>query len=131
MSTNHTANYQLNLWEAGDDFIRSEFNADNTKLDAALADLNIRKLDYVMGLYHGNQTANRVFDLGFRPKILIVKSQNDYRDYGYANEVCHVPVIVITGSQNRFVTLLDNGFQITEGQLVNDVNTDFFYIAYQ
>ena len=36
MATNHTTNYQLNQWEATDQVLRTEFNADNAKIDAAL-----------------------------------------------------------------------------------------------
>ena len=36
MSTNHTTNYNLNQWEATDKVLRTEFNADNAKIDAAL-----------------------------------------------------------------------------------------------
>ena len=36
MSTNHTTNYALNQWEATDKVLRTEFNADNAKIDAAL-----------------------------------------------------------------------------------------------
>ena len=36
MATNHTTNYNLNLWEASDKFVREEFNENTTKLDAAL-----------------------------------------------------------------------------------------------
>ena len=36
MATNHTTNYQLNQWEATDQVLRTDFNADNAKLDAAL-----------------------------------------------------------------------------------------------
>ena len=39
MATNHTANYQLNQWEATDQVLRTDFNEDNTKVDAALAGL--------------------------------------------------------------------------------------------
>ena len=37
MSSNHTANYQLCQWEPEDAVLRADFNADNAKLDAALA----------------------------------------------------------------------------------------------
>ena len=37
MSTNHTANYDLCQWEATDQVLRTDFNADNAKIDAALA----------------------------------------------------------------------------------------------
>ena len=36
MATNYTTNYQLNQWEPTDQVLRTDFNADNAKLDAAL-----------------------------------------------------------------------------------------------
>lgn len=36
MSTNHTPNYNLCQWEATDQVLRSDFNQDNAKIDAAL-----------------------------------------------------------------------------------------------
>ena len=37
MATNHTTNYELNQWISTDQVLRTDFNADNAKLDAALA----------------------------------------------------------------------------------------------
>ena len=37
MSTNYTNNYNLCQWEASDKVLRTDFNADNAKIDAALA----------------------------------------------------------------------------------------------
>lgn len=39
MAANQTENYELNQWLATDQVLRTDFNADNAKLDAALADL--------------------------------------------------------------------------------------------
>ena len=36
MATNQTTNYQLNQWEPTDPVLRTDFNADNAKLDTAL-----------------------------------------------------------------------------------------------
>ena len=36
MSTNHTPNYALSQWEAGDQVQRADFNADNAKIDEVL-----------------------------------------------------------------------------------------------
>ena len=36
MSTNHTPNYNLCQWEAEDKVLRTEFNTDNAKIDAAI-----------------------------------------------------------------------------------------------
>ena len=40
MATNHTANYSLNQWQATDPVLRTDFNEDNAKIDAALKSLN-------------------------------------------------------------------------------------------
>ena len=40
MATNQTTNYQLNQWEPTDQVLRTDFNADNAKLDAALKTLS-------------------------------------------------------------------------------------------
>ena len=48
MATNYTTNYQLNQWEPIDQVLRTDFNADNAKLDAALKSLSdqvIQKAD--------------------------------------------------------------------------------------
>ena len=48
MATNQTTNYQLNQWEPTDQVLRTDFNADNAKLDAALKALSdqvIQKAD--------------------------------------------------------------------------------------
>ena len=39
MASNQTTNYQLNQWESTDQVLRTDFNADNAKLDAVLAGL--------------------------------------------------------------------------------------------
>ena len=40
MATNYTTNYQLNQWEPADQVLRTDFNADNAKLDTALKSLS-------------------------------------------------------------------------------------------
>ena len=40
MAANQTTNYQLNQWEATDQILRTDFNADNAKVDAALKALS-------------------------------------------------------------------------------------------
>ena len=45
MSTKHTSNYALSQWEASDPVVRVEFNADNQKIDDALAALETKKAD--------------------------------------------------------------------------------------
>ena len=42
---NYTQNYQLNQWAESDRVMRVDFNADNIKIDAALAEMNASKAD--------------------------------------------------------------------------------------
>ena len=43
MASNQTANYGLNQWEATDKVMREDFNADNRKIEEALAQLQSEK----------------------------------------------------------------------------------------
>ena len=36
MPNNYTENYNLNQWEPGDQILRTDFKADNVRIDAAL-----------------------------------------------------------------------------------------------
>ena len=67
-STNKTANYQLNQWVGSDPVLMADFNADNQKIDAALA--AIPKI--ATGTYTGNGTAPKTLTFPFPPKLLIV-----------------------------------------------------------
>ena len=71
----YTSNYQLHQWEASDSFLRTDFNTDFQKIDAAIgavAALAAGKCRMACGSYTGDGTTNRVVALGFRPKLLIV-----------------------------------------------------------
>lgn len=46
MASNQTSNYGLNQWEATDQVLRTDFNEDNAKLEAALAALEENKVSY-------------------------------------------------------------------------------------
>ena len=92
MATNYTSNYQLNQWEPTDQVLRTDFNADNVKLDAAIAELESGKADQsalsalsstvaslslnltklTFGSYVGNDAASRTISLGFTPKAVLV-----------------------------------------------------------
>ena len=61
MSTNHTPNFNLCQWEATDKVLRTDFNHDNQKIDAALAGLQQSKGNcrIVTGSYVGAGTYNQ------------------------------------------------------------------------
>lgn len=70
MASNQTANFGLNQWAAEDSVLREEFNADNAKIDAALAALG-RELIYT-GSYVGDGTSKRTIQLPITPKFIIL-----------------------------------------------------------
>ena len=86
MATNHTTNYNLNLWEPQDDFVREEFNENIRKTDEVLAELNaalktkgnccITTGSYVGDGTYGEQHPN-VLTFS-KPPILVFLATEDY-----------------------------------------------------
>ena len=92
MSTNHTTNYNLNQWEATDQVLRTEFNADNAKIDAALKshDDELAGLEaaigakgnckIVFGTYTGTGTAGQdtpnTLTFSHKPLLVSIMPQN-------------------------------------------------------
>lgn len=70
MSTNQTPNYALSQWEAGDQVLRADFNADNAKIDAALAELQASQLRIHTGHYIGSGEEEKTIELPFTPKFM-------------------------------------------------------------
>ena len=84
----HTTNYNLNQWEANDRVTRADFNADNAKIDAALAAAASGGAKIAAGTYTGTGTYgvgnpnSLTFD--FEPKLVIImRPPADYSSYTY------------------------------------------------
>ncbi len=82
MSTK-TPNYQLNQWEPSDQFVRTDFNEDNAKIDAALsAERSAREAaertipKFAAGSYTGDGQTSRFISVGFTPKAVLVLPGN-------------------------------------------------------
>ena len=84
MATNYTTNYQLCQWEANDKVLRSDFNADNQKIDAAL------KAKGNCILYWGSYTGTgeygpshpNTLTFDFYPKMIILDVQVNHHYNG-------------------------------------------------
>ena len=116
---NYTPNYGLHQWEPGDNFLRTDFNADFAKLDAALqakADKTAvaQKADQsalaavqnlaegrcrvVTGSYVGNGGTQLItVNLGGRPKAVIFPHDS-------------VSTTIISGWNRYGITITNNGF---------------------
>ncbi len=94
MSTDHTPNYQLSQWEPDDQFVRTDFNEDNAKIDAALlAERSAREAGDAaersarqsvaatipkikVGTYTGDGEESRIISVGFTPKAVYLAMRN-------------------------------------------------------
>ena len=75
-----TEHYQLNLWDAEDAILREDFNADNEKIEAALADIAAGGVKVANGHYIGDGATTVQLNVGFNPKFLIICGPDpDYR----------------------------------------------------
>ena len=81
MASSYTENYGLCQWEATDSFVRTEFNQDNARIDAALKDLSDTvelKCRMKTGTYTGNGTDYRdsqTIDVGFPIQAVLVENR--------------------------------------------------------
>ena len=136
MSTNHTANYNLCQWEATDQVLRTDFNQDNAKIDAALKGLSDSVPVIATGGYTGNGSATRTISLGFTPKALVLCSEEgityDGMTTGYTR-LCGglaldgYPLRLEHGSLGNesfhtAVQIVSGGFMVYEAQLANNHN---------
>ena len=132
-----TRNYQLNQWAAGDKVQRIDFNADNDKIDGAIAAVSARagaletgKADktaldaakatipkMAIGTYTGSGAASRTISLSFTPKAVLVMTQDGHtRSSNYIMgglAVTGSPVKIVNGAEEfTAVTLVSNGFRV-------------------
>ena len=145
MSTKHTPNYQLNQWERTDKVIMEDFNADNAKIDAALAkkaeQSALAALQTVvakkgncrleMGTYVGTGSVFASVTTSFPPQVFIVMGPLigvAIRDYEY---------IHFTDNYPRYanVTWRDDGLSWlgsssgAESLYLNSKGTTYYYAA--
>ena len=93
MSTNKTQNYQLHAWAPEDEHLRTELNANFTKLDTALkaeatarqsaitaekaervkATPRVMSGTYVGSVEYKDVNTIQTIQLGFRPKVVYIK----------------------------------------------------------
>lgn len=125
----YTSNYQLHQWEPTDDFLRTDFNADFAKIDAAIKGVETdikqklaEKIEMIIGSYSGNG-AQQSITLGFRPKAVIIPTGQVYS------------AIAVDFKGLQMLSITDNGFQVEyfEGHAftVNAEGYSYNYLAFR
>ena len=137
----YTTNYGLHQWESTDDFLRTDFNTDFQKIDAALAGIQADtdgKVEMVTGTYQGDGSDERTITLGFQPKALYLCNQNGmagyiegyYYTYGGLVLPNH-PIIDYRHDNAVAVEIISTGFRLyrSDYRLANEPNWTYFYLA--
>jgi hypothetical protein len=120
MSTNKTEHYGLHAWEAGDDFLRTEFNENFAILDALA----------VAGSYQGDDQGSQDIQLGFRPRLVIITQQDGYMTGGSGTLGGIFPD---SGYSGKKCNILDDGFRVWSESTthMDDSYYTFYYIAFR
>lgn len=110
MATNHTQHYALSQWEPQDAFVRTEFNEDHQKIDAALAGLERDKAPRTDVTALSSSKADQTEVSRLQTQVSALSTQVDLR--------CHAKAGVYTGdgSSSQFI---DVGFPVIAVLLEN------------
>lgn len=125
----YTEHYGLHQWEPTDDFLRTDFNTDFGKIDAALGEKADQaemqselamKAKAVAGIYTG-KGGTMEFSLGYRPKLVVIPVDSLFT------------ASAVGSSSTSMLTLTDDGFRVmddgTYDKSVNKKGTRYFYVA--
>ena len=100
-----TTNYQLNQWAKSDRIMMDDFNADNAKIDAALAAAG--NCHIVTGSYVGTGTWGsdhpNTLTFGFSPKVVIIMGQKAYSN----------AITLIAPAQTAYLSMDSRSVQVT------------------
>lgn len=107
MSTKRTEHYGLHAWEAGDSFLREEFNENFTAVDGLLGKLERGKIRMVAGSYTGDGEFYQHIDLGAEPRMVMVTR------YGRMHEGSYVyGGVAYAGAPGEGMVIGDGGFTV-------------------
>ena len=154
MSTNHTPNYNLCQWEAGDKVVRTDFNEDNAKIDAALkaqseavesvsaalSSLTTSAPNIAAGYYNGDGTKTRLISVGFTPKAVLVLPLDGALYFNFGSSLALYGGLAVTGAPAKLgsleaVTIKTGGFQVSSRDSsacythTNDSDRSYHYLA--
>jgi len=109
MSSEKTTFYGLHRWQKDDDFLREEFNENFAILDD-------KTVKVVTGSYVGDGTQERLIELGFQPKVVLiltiqgVATSGSYH-YG-ALAAPGAPAMALPEEERPLLEMAETGFTI-------------------
>ena len=136
MASSQTTNYGLNQWAAEDPVLREEFNHDNAKLDAAIAQRG--NCHIVAGTYIGTGKSRKEYPntitTGFTPLLVMISGDIYTAAFNRGN----TDLSVYTGSRGepQVVTWKEDGISwyVSSGtgspsQQMNEEGVTYYYVA--
>ena len=133
---NHTPNYNLSQWESEDKVLRTDFNENNAKIDAAIRAVEDKKAEVsalralearveqvahtvpqmVFGSYSGDGKPSQYIELGFQPRALLVFRADGAVSFLFSrlhlNGGLAYPGQPIATSSNTGLELTESGFRV-------------------
>jgi len=128
MSANKTQNFGLHVWEAGDDFLREEFNENFAAIDT-------QAVRVVFGSYTGNAYDNsavpQLIELGGKPKAVIVMRYDGLHSTSSGYSFGGMGGPGLTSEDTLF--LVDEGFQAANNPqrhgFLNKTDYVYYFLA--
>ena len=128
----YTENFGLHQWVPEDDFLRTDFNTDFQKIDAALGEaltdddlLDIRielftKCQLYYGSFAGNGTDSQVINLGVEPRVVVITNSTSMYATMIAGTVPMGPLAIVS-----------NGFEVGTGGNIpqNESGKRYYYFC--
>ena len=117
MPSSQTPNHQLNQWSRDDRILMEDFNADNAKIDAAIAE----KVSIVTGSYKGDEQESRFIDLGFTPQAVLLFKDNGatYNNSSYCGGLA-LPDRPVRRESYPILSVVEGGFMVYNKFVSND-----------
>ena len=160
MASHQTINFQLCQWEAEDEVLRTDFNADNLKIENALSAIKtVADVAYtpenspiVAGAYTGDGAASRKIEVGFTPKAVLVMPHGNELISNLTSGTYIRGGLAVTGSGlststdsgitswvsgYTVIMVEEGGFRVGEGgekftkPAANSANRLFHYVAFR
>ena len=126
-STNKTPQLGLNQWAAGDEVLRTDFNADNLKIDALLNHSGCK-----IGTFIGDGKKNRVIDTGVNPKLIMLfgNYSASYPMIGFIIENAFYDMGDPPSNPAGIMRLTATGFEIIDANYCNVLGRTSSYFAF-
>ena len=130
----YTQNYQLPLWDKEDSVLRTDFNGNNQKIDAALGELT-GAVKIAVGSYVGDDAADRYIALEQTPKAVILFTRYilpSGSNLSYVVFITSTFAASISSSVNLSASaaLEGNGFRISSNVLNITGETNHYIVFY-